>query len=138
LIICGNLLLVRLLARTQLLEIIGAILLTLTQEGKTKRTVKRELVNFMRTMHALSRTVFCAWMLWVFVDGREVDGKPYTDWIFMRHSYETLKECETKQKHWTAPDARHFFGKESVISDVQCYPSDFDPRGKDQWTRLKR
>jgi len=30
------------------------------------------------------------------------------------------------------------FGKEAVISDVQCYPSDFDPRGKDQWTRLKR
>lgn len=75
-------------------------------------------------MQAMSRTVFCAWMLWVFVDGRGADNKPYTDWIFTGHAHETAQACRTRQGYWNAPEAIHFFGKETAISDAQCYPSD--------------
>jgi len=58
----------------------------------------------------------------------------YTDWIFTGYTYKTLKECKAQQGNWIGP----VFGEGTIVGDAQCYPSDFDPRGKDRWTRLKR
>jgi hypothetical protein len=48
------------------------------------------------------------------------------------HAYETLQACAVQRSCWNAPEAITYFGKDTRISDVQCYPSDFDPRGKDR------
>jgi hypothetical protein len=86
----------------------------------------------MRTMHAMSRTLVCAWILWALVGHENQDrssgSKPFIwKWHFTDKVYESSQDCLFDPHKPSGED----FGKNTAVTDRRCYPSDFDPRGKD-------